>query len=289
MNRMPPEQDPPEDVDERYRRASALDSSHPSEATRAAVLAHAAELASGRAAGTAQEARAQQPAARAARGLPGWRAATYAGLAVAALAALMIVPRALRTPSPPAGTAVRVNGLPPPPVPGAAPSGQPSPAPEPPPGSSAPSEARTAMAGREHGRSESGNRAPPAGFAAVPSPRALTAGAAAQSPAARAAAATADRSEAADVSALHAAAAAGDVVALQSVLARQPQIDARDLRGRTALMLAVRQGQAAAVETLLSHGADPNLPDAQGVTPLQLAQAAGQSEIVLLLRRFGAR
>jgi len=39
MSKVPPSQDQPDDVDDQYRRASALDPSRPSEAVRRAVLA----------------------------------------------------------------------------------------------------------------------------------------------------------------------------------------------------------------------------------------------------------
>ena len=42
MNKVPPDQDPADDVDAQYRRASAVDPSRPGEAVRRAVLAHAA-------------------------------------------------------------------------------------------------------------------------------------------------------------------------------------------------------------------------------------------------------
>ena len=45
MNEMPPSKDESEDVDDHYRRASALDPSRPSEPVRRAVLEHAARLA----------------------------------------------------------------------------------------------------------------------------------------------------------------------------------------------------------------------------------------------------
>src|ERR1700733_15270782 len=50
MNRLPPNHDPADDADDRYRRASASDPSRPSEAVRRAVLAHATKLAGRRAA-----------------------------------------------------------------------------------------------------------------------------------------------------------------------------------------------------------------------------------------------
>ena len=48
MSTAPPPWDPADDPDEQYRRASALDPSRPSEATRHAVLSHAARLAAAR-------------------------------------------------------------------------------------------------------------------------------------------------------------------------------------------------------------------------------------------------
>ena len=88
---------------------------------------------------------------------------------------------------------------------------------------------------------------------------------------------------------LRRAAEIGDVPTLQSLLGRQPVIDARDEGGRTALMLATLHGQAAAVDALLARGADPNAADARGMTPLQAAVAANRPAIVTALRRAGAR
>jgi ankyrin repeat protein len=85
------------------------------------------------------------------------------------------------------------------------------------------------------------------------------------------------------------AAEIGDVTTLQSLLGKQPVIEARDADGRTALMLAALHGQAAAVDALLARGADPNAADARGMTPLQAAVAANQPAIVAALQRAGAR
>src|SRR5882724_4424578 len=67
------------DLDEIYRRASARDTSRPSEAVRRRVLEHAAAVAAG----------PQRPTANRAR----WRPAIFGTLAAAALAGLLIVPR----------------------------------------------------------------------------------------------------------------------------------------------------------------------------------------------------
>jgi hypothetical protein len=88
---------------------------------------------------------------------------------------------------------------------------------------------------------------------------------------------------------LRRAAEIGDVPQLQSLLGKQPAINARDEKGRTALMLATLHGQTAAVDALLARGADPNAADARGMTPLQAALAANQPAIAAALQRAGAR
>ena len=101
MNDVPPRQDLPDDLDERYRRASGLDPSRPSESVRRAVLEHAAQLAAQRAAKNpsriAGKLDSRRPAANRAR----WRPAIFGTLAAAALAGLLITPRFLtpRAPS----------------------------------------------------------------------------------------------------------------------------------------------------------------------------------------------
>ena len=69
MNEIPPNQDQADEVDNRYRRESALDPSRPSESVRRAVLEHATRLAAERLAknGAAQVG-AGRPAARCANG-----------------------------------------------------------------------------------------------------------------------------------------------------------------------------------------------------------------------------
>jgi hypothetical protein len=80
MNQVPPGQEPSQDIDEYYRRASALDPSRPSESVRRAVLERAAQL-----------------AARRSR----WRPAVVGWLAAAGLAGLLVTPYFLESvPSP---------------------------------------------------------------------------------------------------------------------------------------------------------------------------------------------
>lgn len=75
------------------------------------------------------------------------------------------------------------------------------------------------------------------------------------------------------------AARAGDVEVLKSLLARGVQVDMRDERGSTALILAAYYGKTDAVRTLLDAGASPNLGDsARGNTALMGALFKGEIE-----------
>jgi hypothetical protein len=77
------------DIDDQYRRASARDPSEPSELTRQNILAHAARLATERAAGTDPVSPDfQRPAANQAS----WRPAVIGTLAAACLAGLLMTP-----------------------------------------------------------------------------------------------------------------------------------------------------------------------------------------------------
>ena len=88
MNNVPPDHERPDDADELYRRASALDTSRPSEAVRRAVLAHAARLAGARAAAPGRSAKALRVSwAYVAR-----RPAAFGTLAAAVIAGLAILP-----------------------------------------------------------------------------------------------------------------------------------------------------------------------------------------------------
>lgn len=239
-----------EDIDEIYRRASALDSSRPSEGLRRKVLDHAAAL----------TAAPPRPAARAR-----WRPAVFGTAAAAALAVLLIVPRVFN-PHPPSKSAQTLPQTPPPEA--AAKSRAIAPAAE--------SDAEPAA-----DASRSGASGPKAAAQAGAAPRP---GAAAGTESARTASRPADRS-----ATLRSAAETGDVRQLQGLLSAQVPVDAPDARGRTALMLAALHGQAESVDVLLAHGADPNAEDANGTTPLQAALTADQTAIVAALRRAGAR
>jgi len=303
MNRLPPQPGPPEDADERYRRASERDPSRPSESVRRAVLAHAAGLSAGC---------PHRPHPRLWR-----RPALFGTLAAAAVAGLLVVPRYLTpgsggegavAPAPRTTGAAQVPGAGAPaemPAPGA------PPAPPPPresylqvrprqlagsarvrePGSPAraPSvasrpEADTADTTPEPKDART-NGAPSSGLGGMPAPPPYSAGLASRA----ALAAPAPAADSPRSAVLWRAAESGDVGTVQSLMSGQADINARDPQGRTALMLAALHDQAAVVSVLLEHGADPNVPDAHGSTPLAAAAAGGHQAVVEALQRYGAR
>jgi hypothetical protein len=65
-------------------------------------------------------------------------------------------------------------------------------------------------------------------------------------------------------------------------------INARDVSGRTALLLAVLYRHEAVVRVLLERGADPNIGDADGRTPLAAARDENQLAMVKALLQAGA-
>jgi len=276
LNGAPPGEDLPDDVDEHYRRASALDPSRPSEALRRAVLRQAADLAAER---TARQGitpiDSTRPAPSRAR-----RRAIFGTLAAAALAGLLITPRFLTHYA--STTAVS----PPPPV--SRPKAAANPA------ANSLADAPTATSSPEIGGDKPS--APPAEARSMAEPPARSADASHPDAAAQGRAAA--RSAPApmpqappptDPAALRRAAEFGDIHGLQTLLEERVSIDGRDASGRTALMLAIQHGHTDAVDALLAHGADPNAADAHGTTPLEAAVAANQPAVVAALRRAGAR
>jgi ankyrin repeat protein len=91
------------------------------------------------------------------------------------------------------------------------------------------------------------------------------------------------------------AAASGVPSIVEAVLKSRPNVNARDGKGRTALMEAVGQyhygsesheiNRAEVVRLLLQAGADPNISDEDEITPLIVA--AWDADAVLLLIRAG--
>jgi Ankyrin repeats (3 copies) len=324
MSKVPPSQDQPDDVDDQYRRASALDSSRPSEAVRRAVLAHAAQLVAKRA--TRDEGSMTKSARRAVNQV-WWRPAILGTLAAAALAGLVVAPRFLALRPPPAAATPAAGGS----VPNATPAlvaqapdtrtderaaSAPAVAPEstakprastrsadmptggarpkvnaPASNGAAPVVAETASAApRDRGEAQSTD-ARVAGLEArqrrVPgNTSATTAIAAAPRPGT---AVTPTEAPLDPAAAFRRAAEMGDLSGLKALLEKQADIDSRDAVGRTALMLATLHGQSNAVAVLLEYGADPNAADADGTTPLQAAKAGDHPAIVAALQRYGAR
>jgi hypothetical protein len=295
MSQIPPSREPPDPVDDRYRRASALDPSRPGEAVRRAILTHAAQLASqrsGTVAGSAVKFR-RSAASRA------WRVGIFGTLAAAAIAGIVVAPRFLTPGGAPSAASTRSVERLVPNSPRVA-SAPPTRAVESPPAAAAVRREGTRVpeASASVGRSSDGARAQLQEEPARPKPDAAPLSAqsvARQAPpqqlvAARAAAPApqADRTGNA-AAALRHAAELGDLAALQGLLGKQTDVDARDPSGRTALMLATLRGHTEAVVALLAHGADPNAADAQGITPLAAAAAGDQPAIVAALQRYGAR
>ena len=313
MNRVPPSQEQPEDVDDQYRRASALDPSRPSEAVRRAVLAHAARLAAERA--TRIEG-SKTKSTRTAVNQAWWRPAILGTLAAAALAGLMIAPRFLVE-------APRAQGTRPNTAPALVAHAADTRAEERAPSAPALGPERTAKPGASTRNADmlshiggarpkvnaraSGGAAPVAAESALVAPRAReeaqSTGAMVGSVEAsqqrapsntfRGTATTAvpriSEAPAGPAAAVRRAAEMGDLSGLQRLLEKPTDIDSRDAAGRTALMLATLHGQTDAVAALLAYGADPNAADADGTTPLQAARAGDHPAIVAALQRYGAR
>jgi len=65
-------------------------------------------------------------------------------------------------------------------------------------------------------------------------------------------------------------------------------LEVRDERGDTPLLIAIRQGNHKLAKHLVNAGADVRVTDAQGRTALQIANSLGLGDIALLLKRNGA-
>jgi len=65
-------------------------------------------------------------------------------------------------------------------------------------------------------------------------------------------------------------------------------LEARDEKGDTPLLIAIRQGNHKLAKHLVNAGADVRVVDAQGRSALQIANSLGLGDIALLLKRNGA-
>jgi hypothetical protein len=321
VSEVPPNPEP-DDLDDRYRRASGRDPSRPSESVRRAVLRHATELAKQRAADQGPVKIDSRPPI----GRQSWQPAMYGCLAAAALAGVLIAPRFLSTgnqtatPSPAAAPALQRNvGAQTPTagkisgeaasaaVPAAAPAPARARAPAPAPRADINAKPQAFPSNEAADATPAAGAPPPVTRQSVP----LSAGSMARaqdSAVARAPPMAAPALGGAVVGslvggvpggahppylaeALHRAAESGDLLTLKTLLRfrAQTDIDGRDSSGRTALMLAILSGHADAVDALLASGADPNAADSDGTTPLQAALTGNQPAIAAALRRAGAR
>lgn len=70
---------------------------------------------------------------------------------------------------------------------------------------------------------------------------------------------------------------------------RPAVLNARNLKGETALNIVIARSDELWTKFLLGKGADPNLPDSAGNTPLMTAARVGYTEAVDLLLQLGSR
>lgn len=90
-----------------------------------------------------------------------------------------------------------------------------------------------------------------------------------------------------DASALHQAAADNDVAAVRALLSAGAEIDARDRKGRTALLVATH-GNKVEAAALIEAGANVNAKDDIDDSPYLYAGARGHLEILKMTLAHGA-
>jgi hypothetical protein len=302
----PPPFEPPDDADEQYRRASELDPSRPSEATRRAVLEHAARLAAERA---RRGARRRWPLAGATLR---WQA--IVGTAAAAvLAGVMIAPQFLAPTAPPGSQRAPVAApaaqealqkaapvaqeVPqkPAPFPASAPAPLQS-APPRSPAVNAPERTRIPPSARLAPLRES---APAEAAPAAPAPPAFAPAVAASD-----AVTTRKLEQRADANAARAGSLAQEeVVVTGARRTAAPTVSASPIMGGIAahqsapaqasanpdaLRDAALGGDLVALKAALAGANDIDARDAQGRTALMLATLKGQADAVALLLAHGA-
>ena len=83
----------------------------------------------------------------------------------------------------------------------------------------------------------------------------------------------------------------GSPAVLGMLIEAGAEVDARDSRGMTALMLAAASSRQnhKSMKLLLAHGADPNAVSVKGETPLDWAAKYNDPDVLMLLERAGAK
>ncbi len=84
------------------------------------------------------------------------------------------------------------------------------------------------------------------------------------------------------------AAERGEIVVVRRLLAEGALINARDGRGRTALLAATQRNHVEIARLLINEGADVNVKDFNQDSPFLYAGAEGRVEILRLMLRAGA-
>lgn len=100
--------------------------------------------------------------------------------------------------------------------------------------------------------------------------------------------ATASASGGAPQQPLHEAAQRGDVAQLRTALEQGAQVDPRNRRGETPLLVATHHNQVEAARLLMAAGADVNAKDQIQDSPYLYAGARGHNEILKMTLQHGA-
>jgi ankyrin repeat protein len=95
-----------------------------------------------------------------------------------------------------------------------------------------------------------------------------------------------DRRYAGDT-ALMLAAGGGNVEILEKIIRLNPDIDAIDAAGNTALMWAVIAGRQSTASVLLAHGADRAMRNRNRDRAMDIAQRSGDVELIRVLKNVG--
>ena len=88
---------------------------------------------------------------------------------------------------------------------------------------------------------------------------------------------------------IHDAAMDGNIAAVKQHLDAGTDLEVRDFRGMTPLIIAAHFGHKETVELLIANGADVNAKTDAGVTPLDWAIDFKHTELANLLRKHGGK